>query len=128
MAFRENRGMDEKSMRTMREVFMQRVRSGLILDALIHAPAWRRQRKITWPCEVWVLYKENQARDIAWLYNKFLSELKDGGVRENDIKLKFLPLTPDEATESQITKRAQATETISIKEIEAAEIRREGRA
>ena len=127
MANKDESGRDERAMKAMREVLMQRVLSGIILDAQLRLPDWRRRRRVSWPIDVWVLYRDSEAKDIGWLYDKFLADLRDAGVRPDDVKLMFQPLAPDEATEPSMAARASRMGTLSLKEIDADERRREAR-
>ena len=82
--YRNRRDKDEHVLRLMTGIFMQRINSGLIKDALFCLPHWRTSRRLSWPCRIWARYEDNDARDVGWLYNKLMSELTDLGIKEED--------------------------------------------
>lgn len=128
MINRDKNRKDERAMKAIREVFMQRIRSGIIIDALIQIPDWERRRRIPWPCRVYVLYKESDEKDIGWLHDRILFELRDAGLRENEkVRMSFIPLAPREARDSCIAERASAMNAISLKELDIDECLREAR-
>ncbi len=93
--YRKRRDKDEHVLRLMTGIFMQRINSGLIKDALFCLPHWRTSRRLSWPCRIWARYEDNDARDVGWLYNKLMSELIDLGIKEEDLHLTLSTSMPD---------------------------------
>lgn len=93
--YRNRRDKDEHVLRLMAGIFMQRINSGLIKDALFCLPQWRTSRRLSWPCRIWARYEDNDARDVGWLYNKLMSELTDLGIKEEDLRLTLSTSMPD---------------------------------
>lgn len=93
--YRKRRDKDEHVLRLMTGIFMQRINSGLIKDALFCLPHWRTSRRLSWPCKIWARYEDNDARDVGWLYNKLMSELIDLGIKEEDLHLTLSTSMPD---------------------------------
>ena len=93
--YRKRRDKDEHVLRLMTGIFMQRINSGLIKDALFCLPHWRTSRRLSWPCKIWARYEDNDARDVGWLYNKLMSELIDLGIKEEDLHLTLSASMPD---------------------------------
>lgn len=112
--YRNRRDKDEHVLRLMTGIFMQRINSGLIKDALFCLPHWRTSRRLSWPCNIWARYEDNGARDVGWLYNKLMSELTDLGIKEEDLHLTLSTSMPDAGRRSA---RGFATDALDVRDL-----------
>lgn len=97
MLYTTRRDRDHKAVKALINIFMPRIRSGIISDVHIYLPQWQRLRRFTWPCEIKVYYRDRRAKkDVEWFYNKFMTELGDAGFGWNDVKLSLEVIEPGE--------------------------------
>ena len=115
--YRKRRDKDEHVLRLMTGIFMQRINSGLIKDALFCLPHWRTSRRLSWPCRIWARYEDNDARDVGWLYNKLMSELTDLGIKEEDLRLTLSTSMPDAGGEGRTTAGGFSANALDVRDI-----------
>ena len=115
--YRNRRDKDEHVLRLMAGIFMQRINSGLIKDALFCLPQWRTSRRLSWPCRIWARYEDNDARDVGWLYNKLMSELTDLGIKEEDLRLTLSTSMPDAGGGGRTTAGGFSANALDVRDI-----------
>lgn len=115
--YRNRRDKDEHVLRLMAGIFMQRINSGLIKDALFCLPQWRTSRRLSWPCRIWARYEDNDARDVGWLYNKLMSELTDLGIKEEDLRLTLSTSMPDAGRGFRTTAGGFSANALDVRDI-----------
>ena len=115
--YRNRRDKDEHVLRLMAGIFMQRINSGLIKDALFCLPQWRTSRRLSWPCRIWARYEDNDARDVGWLYNKLMSELTDLGIKEEDLRLTLSTSMPDGGGGARTAAGGFAANALDVRDI-----------
>ena len=115
MIDRSRKEKDGKVLQSLLDIFMPRLNSGLLKDALIYLPYWQEQKKLSWPCEIWAVYDDNGARDVGWLYGKLMSEIRNAGLRDEDVKLTLSTMMPNEDDEPRTSERSFMTGAIDIR-------------
>ena len=115
--YRNRRDKDEHVLCLMAGIFMQRINSGLIKDALFCLPQWRTSRRLSWPCKIWARYEDNDARDVGWLYNKLMSELIDLGIKEEDLHLTLSTSMPDAGGGFRTTAGGFSANALDVRDI-----------